>query len=147
MLRRPVDQFRFAIPDGFEVTEVSLAAVGPVGRAARGRPPRARCPAARADHRNRRAPHRGLPRRGKLDNWTAPRLEPLDVAGSVTVFGLVLEDRLRAESIAAEGLIPIDVACLCGRAAPDRATPAPAPRGWWRPGTPRRANMRCGPDS
>ena len=46
---------------------------------------------------------------GRLDEWQAPRLEPLDVVGSVTVLGLLVEDRLKAESLAAEGLIPIDV--------------------------------------
>ena len=36
------------------------------------------------------------------------------MVGSVTVFGLLVEDRLKAESLAAEGLIPIDTAGLGG---------------------------------
>ena len=51
-------------------------------------------------------------RPGQVDAWRAPRLEPLDVVGGVAVLGLLVEDPLKAESLAAEGLIPIDTSVL-----------------------------------
>ncbi len=48
----------------------------------------------------------------RLQDWHAPRLEPLDVVGGVAVLGLLVEDRLKAESLAATGLIPIDTSVL-----------------------------------
>jgi hypothetical protein len=49
-----------------------------------------------------------------LANWKFPRLVPLDVDGQVAVLGVLAEDRLRAEEIATEGLLPIDAAALAG---------------------------------
>jgi hypothetical protein len=49
-----------------------------------------------------------------LANWKFPRLAPLDVDGQVAVLGVLAEDRLRAEEIATEGLLPIDAAALAG---------------------------------
>ena len=108
ILRRPVDQFQFAIPDGFEVTDVisPLLARWEVRQEGGRRVLDARLREPTTETIELRIAATGGA--AKLGNWTAPRLEPLEVAGSVTVFGLVLEDRLRAESIAAEGLIPID---------------------------------------
>ncbi|MCU0878556.1 MAG: hypothetical protein MUF06_12285 [Pirellulaceae bacterium] len=49
-----------------------------------------------------------------LANWQFPRLMPLDVDGQVAVLGVLAEDRLRAENITTEGLLPIDAAALAG---------------------------------
>ena len=48
----------------------------------------------------------------RLDSWSLPTLEPLDVQGRVSVVGLLIEDGLGAESIETEGLIRIDTATL-----------------------------------
>ncbi len=44
----------------------------------------------------------------QLSEWKLPQLRPLDVAGQVAVVGLVAEQRLNAEQIAASGLIPVN---------------------------------------
>ncbi|MEZ6136513.1 MAG: hypothetical protein R3C53_16580 [Pirellulaceae bacterium] len=44
--------------------------------------------------------------------WTLPTLQPLGVAGSTSVIGLVTEDRLRVADIATDNLIPIDTGVL-----------------------------------
>ncbi|MEE9603139.1 MAG: hypothetical protein V3V75_07530, partial [Thermoguttaceae bacterium] len=54
----------------------------------------------------------------ELNDWSMPRLEPLDVVGHVAVVGLLLQQRLSAESINSEGLIPIDISDL-GSALPE----------------------------
>ena len=112
VLYRAVDQFQFVVPERFEIIEVT-------------------CPQlARWDVQTEKtrkvlgvklreqttetvvlkiAAIRTPP---KLDSWKAPRLEALDVVGSVTVFGLLVEDRLKAESLVPAGLIPIDTTVL-----------------------------------
>ena len=135
VLHRPVDRFRFALPPGFEVTDVrtpllarwevqpvlrSSGAAAAEGGTEGDRPSRASGSSDRIlDVQLREettdpvvlslAAIRTAP---NLAAWTLPRLEPLDVAGQVAVVGLLLEDRLKAESIAPEGLIPIDKATL-----------------------------------
>jgi len=47
-----------------------------------------------------------------FENWSLPRLVPLDVAGQVAVVGLLVEDRLQAEKITPAGLLPLDAAVL-----------------------------------
>jgi hypothetical protein len=112
ILHRAVDQFRFAVPAGFEVTDVrsaNLARWAMVTEAGR----RILEVQLREETTDpvvlnlsaiRMAP--------KLDTWTLPTLEPLDVAGQVSVVCLALEDRLKAEAITTTGLVPIDTAVL-----------------------------------
>jgi hypothetical protein len=112
VLYRAVDHFRFVVPEGFEITEVSsplLARwdVQPDG------------PRKLLNVRLREQTTdtvvlnlSALKTPSRLEGWRAPRLEPLDVVGQVAVVGLLVEDRLQAESLAAEGLIPIDAAVL-----------------------------------
>ncbi len=142
ILHRPVDQFQLVVPEGFEVTEVTspLLARWDVrqegGRKvldARLREPTTETVTLRVGAIRTPAP---------LGQWQAPRLAPLDVLGSVAVVGLLVGDRLKAESLAAQGLIPIDVAALnCGAAVPAAReaagageTPAPqAVAAWYAP--------------
>ncbi len=112
VLYRAVDQFQFVVPEGFEIIEVT-------------------CPQlARWDVQTEKTRKvLGVKLREQttetvvlkiaairtppiLDSWKAPRLEALDVVGSVTVFGLLVEDRLKAESLVPAGLIPIDTTVL-----------------------------------
>ena len=48
----------------------------------------------------------------QLKAWRMPRLELLDVVGQVTVLGLLVQDELKAESLTAGDLIPVDTAVL-----------------------------------
>ena len=142
ILRRPVDRFQFAVPDGFEVTEVSspLLAQWEVRAAGGHRVLDARLREPTTDTVEFHiAACRWLNQSdpaASLAHWTAPRLEPLDVAGSVTVFRLALEDRLHAERIAAEGLIPIDVQLpgpAYGTPTGDSSTPGRLVAAWYAP--------------
>lgn len=112
ILHRAVDEFRLVVPGGFEVTEVSS-------------PLLARW-AVRPDGQRRILEVRlreqtvetvvlhlsAVKTSPRADPWTMPKLEPLDVVGQVAVVGLLVDERLKAESIAAEGLISIDTAVL-----------------------------------
>ncbi|HUG71299.1 MAG TPA: hypothetical protein VMM76_26345, partial [Pirellulaceae bacterium] len=108
VLHGAVDQFRFRVPPGFEITEVASPTLarwlvnGDAG--------------ARTLEVDLREPTTGtvvlnisaINNSVELQNWEMPRLEPLDVANHVAVVGILLEDRLAPESIAASDLIAID---------------------------------------
>ena len=114
ILYRAVDQFSFVVPEGFEITEVTspLLARWDVRREG-GR--KVLGVKLREQTTETVVLKIGAIRTPvKLDGWKAPRLEPLDVVGSVSVYGLLVEDRLKAESLAASGLIPINAAVLGG---------------------------------
>ena len=49
VLHQAVERFRFAVPEGFEITEVGVAPLGPLGGAGRGASEDPRRAAARAD--------------------------------------------------------------------------------------------------
>ena len=132
ILHRAVDKFRFAVPAGFEVTDVqtpllarwAIQAEGATAEA----PAKAGVPAA--------APAKAGAGRilevtlreettdpvvltlsavktpSTLEKWSLPHLDPLDVVGHVAVVGLVLEERLKASGLAPAGLIPIDTEVL-----------------------------------
>ncbi len=135
VLHRAVDRFRFVVPDGFEITEVAsplLARWEVVSEDGR------RVLEARLREQTTETVTLGITAiraPAKLESWSAPRLVPLDVIGSVTVLGLLVDDRLKAESISGEGLIPIDVSVLgtdtlgaTGKASATRAVAA-----WYAP--------------
>ena len=112
ILHRAVGRFRFAVPDGFDVTDVrtpnlSAWAIEEEG-GRRILDVRLRDDTTETTVLNlsavRTAPD--------LANWSLSRFEPLDVAGHVSVVGVAVEDRLKAEAMEAEGLIPIDTAVL-----------------------------------
>lgn len=112
VLHASVERFRFAVPPGFDVTEVRS-------------PQLARWAIGEEDGRTvldvfLREEAAGLVvlnlsalrTSPDLTEWTFPRLVPLDVAGHVSVVGLLLEDRLKAQTVTAADLIPIDVSVL-----------------------------------
>ena len=98
ILYRAVDRFRFVVPEGFEITEITSPLLGALGRARAkdGREDGQR-PPPRADDRDRGAEHCGRPRAAPLAAWQFPRWEPLDVVGHVAVLGLLAERPLKAE--------------------------------------------------
>ncbi len=112
VLHGAVDQFRFALPDEFEVTTVDAAELShwevikdggrPVLVAHLREPASGIVGLNVAAEKTPAAP----------DAWTAARLEPLDVASHTSVIGVVLEDRMKTEGIAASGLIAIDNSVL-----------------------------------
>jgi len=108
ILHQAVDKFRFAIPDGFEISEVQSQLL-------------ARWSTTTVDGKRvlevalRQETTEGVVLNiaavrspARLDAWTFPKLEPLDTVGNMAVVGLLLEDRLKAEGIAAEKMLPID---------------------------------------
>ena len=118
VLYQAVGRFRFAIPDGFEITdvkspllarwEISTDGAGPVLEI------RLRDQSDENIVLNVSAIKTGV----KLDDWTFPKLELLEipdelqVVGRVAVLGLLVDERLEAESIDTKGLIPIDTAIV-----------------------------------
>ncbi|NUQ63983.1 MAG: hypothetical protein HUU20_16010, partial [Pirellulales bacterium] len=112
VLHRAVDGFRFVAPDGFDILEVRspLLARWAIETEGGQRLLNVRLreqtvePVVLGIVAQRTPP--------KLDAWTMPKLEPLDVVSHVAVVGLVVEQRLRTQSVAADGLIPIDTSVL-----------------------------------
>jgi hypothetical protein len=129
ILHGAADRFRFALPEGFEPTEVLspllarwvvVPAPGPRTLEVFLREPTTEKVVVNLSAT--RTPAR-------LAAWQMPQLKPLDVVGQVAVVGLIVEDRLKAEALADQGLIAIDNAVLTA-ALPDtvfRAEPG-APR-------------------
>ncbi|MDZ7619453.1 MAG: hypothetical protein U1E05_20835, partial [Patescibacteria group bacterium] len=109
VLHRPVDRFQFAVPAGFEVTDVHS-------------PQLARWDVTRQPDKSDvlevtlREPTTetvvlnlaAVKAASVAEEWSFPRLVPLDVAGQVAVLGIVAEERLEARSLTAERLIAID---------------------------------------
>jgi hypothetical protein len=132
VLHGAVDQFRFTLPAGFEVTEIKSPALAKweVTREAGPQPVSVLAVYLREPTmgtvvlslsavNNSRAP----------DGWAFPRIEPRNVVGQVAVVGLLVEEQLNAESLDARHLIPID-ASVVRKALPEsvfRAEPG-APR-------------------
>ncbi|MCR4411289.1 MAG: hypothetical protein NUV77_02555 [Thermoguttaceae bacterium] len=120
VLHQPVRQFRFVVPDGFEITQVTtplLARWSIVNEPDR----RVLDVQLREETVETVVVSLSAMRaRPPLAQWSFPRLEPLDVVGHAAVVGLLLEDRLDAESLDAKRLIALDHAVLA------RAMPATA---------------------
>ena len=112
ILYRAVDQFRFVVPEGFEITEATspLLARWDVRQEADRKVLHVKLREQTAETVVLKITAVRTP--SQLTGWRAPRLEPLDVVGGVAVLGLLVEDRLKAESLATQGLIPIDTAVL-----------------------------------
>ncbi|MFZ1935523.1 MAG: DUF1559 domain-containing protein [Thermoguttaceae bacterium] len=112
ILYRAVDQFSFIVPEGFEISEVTspLLARWDVRREGGRKVLGVKLREQTTETVVLKVAAVHTPAR--LDGWSAPRLDPLDVVGSVAVVGLLVEDRLKAESLATRGLIPVDTAVL-----------------------------------
>ncbi|MBM4018892.1 MAG: hypothetical protein FJ288_11270, partial [Planctomycetes bacterium] len=111
VLHQASDRFRFALPDGFEVTGVESPMLARWGVDTAGQ--RILEVRLREETTERVVLSISAVRTSPaLEAWSFPHLEPLDVAGHVAVVGLLLEDRLKAEAVAPEGLIPIDTGVL-----------------------------------
>ncbi|MCH6551144.1 MAG: hypothetical protein IH804_03910, partial [Planctomycetes bacterium] len=112
VLHRAVDRFRFEVPAGFEITDVSSPQLAQwtVLDTADGRELDVRL----------REPAGGTVVLGvsavgeepSLEGWRFPALRPLDVVSEATVVGLLVEDRLEVETLDTVGLMPIDTSVL-----------------------------------
>ena len=135
VLHGSTQRFRFTVPAGFEVTRVATAQL-------------ARWEVTQQqDHSlldiQLRTPETGTVllqltaerMSPALTGWQMPRLQPLEVAGCVSVLGLLAEDRLRLDALSAEGLIPIDAQTLTDRLPPSvlAAEPGRPPSVPWQP--------------
>ncbi|MGA0041339.1 MAG: hypothetical protein ACO3NZ_15970, partial [Pirellulales bacterium] len=118
VLRGAVKQFRFRLPPGLEVTDVSAAQVARWAvldteqAAARVLEVQLHEPitdtitlAMTAASVNSGGTSRPVP-----GEWVMPRIEPLDVASHTSLLGLLLDERLAAEAFDAVRVIPIDTA-------------------------------------
>lgn len=112
VLHRAVDDFRFAVPAGFEITEVASpklarwAIVEEGGRRVLEVKLREETTGAVV---LTVAAVRPQP---DLEAWQLPVLDPLETVGHTAVVGLLVEDRLDAEAITPTGLMSIDSSVL-----------------------------------
>ncbi|MFV1967102.1 MAG: hypothetical protein ACC628_16870, partial [Pirellulaceae bacterium] len=117
VLHGAVDQFRFKLPDGFEVSDVRSPTLArwrvenPAGTKDRVLVVVLNEPTTETVVLNLDA----INNRGSVQDWSFPRIEALDVVGQFAVVGLLAEDRLGVDSIASEQLIPIDTQVLRDR--------------------------------
>lgn len=108
ILHQAVDKFRFAVPEGFEISEVQSPLMARWWTSVEGGK-RILEVALRQETTEGVVLNIAAVRSpAKLEGWKFPELEPLDVAGRMAVAGLLLEDRLKAEEITAAGMLPID---------------------------------------
>jgi hypothetical protein len=125
VLHRPVDRFRFAVPAGFEVTDVHSPQLarwdverGPEGDVLE---VTLREPTTDTVVLNLAA----IKAAGVSGQWSFPQLVPLEVAGQVAVLGIVAEERLEARALAADGLIAIDTSVFEQTLPPTLLAPRP----------------------
>jgi autotransporter-associated beta strand protein len=114
VLHRAVDRFRFYVPEGFEVTEINspLLARWDVETLNGRKIVNVRLREQTTDTVVLLIAAVRTP--ASLKPWRMPRLELLDVVGQVTVLGLLVQDGLKAESLVAGDLIPVDTSVLAG---------------------------------
>ena len=141
ILHRAVDRFRFVVPEGFEITEINspLLARWDVETEAGRKIVNVRLREQTTDTVVLSVAAVKTP--SQLKAWRMPRLELLDVVGQVTVLGLLVENELKAESLAASDLIPVDTAVLAAAlpATLVRPEPGAVPCATSPPTTPRKA--------
>ena len=108
LLHGAAAEFRFVIPDGFEVTSVATPLLARYVLEGGG-PRRILRVTLREPSRETvvvnisaiKAPNR-------LTEWSFPRFFPLDTVGQVAVVGLLLEDRLSMRALEHDSLLPLD---------------------------------------
>ncbi len=112
VLHGAAEQFRFALPDGFEVTNVSGPQVArwaiTAENARRILDVRLREPATDNVALNIAAIRTPV----ALADWRLPKLTAMDVAGQAAVVGLLLENRLKPYEMQPTNLIAIDASVL-----------------------------------
>jgi hypothetical protein len=112
VLHRPLNQFTFRLPEGFETTKVSSPRLSRweivEGDSGRLLSVRLREEVTGTEVLTLTA-GRSNP---DLDQWQMPRFEPVEAAGQASVIGIVLEDRLKIRNVVASGMVPLDTSVL-----------------------------------
>jgi hypothetical protein len=118
VLHRAVDRFRFVVPQGFEITEITSPMLSrwdvaeEAGRKVANL--RLREQTAEPVVLSIAAVRAPVP----MKDWHFPRLEMLDVVSQVAILGLLVQEHWRAESLVPQDLVAIDASVLA------RAMPA-----------------------
>ncbi len=112
VLHRPVDRFRFALPDGFEVTHVNSPLLSHWAVEAEGEGQTLAVHLREQTSQTVVISLSATRTPSRLESWVLPELVPLDVAGEVAVVGVLLEEGLQAKALESERLIPIDTSVL-----------------------------------
>ncbi len=112
VLHRAVDRFRFVVPDGFEIAEINSPQLARWDVHSEGGRKIANVQLREQTSDTVVLSVVAVRTPSQLKAWRMPRLELLDVVGQVTVLGLLVEDQLKAESLAAGDLIPVDTTVL-----------------------------------
>ena len=108
LLHGAAAEFRFVIPDGFEVTAVATPLLARYVLE-EGGPRRILRVTLREPSRETVVVNiSAIKTPSQLSEWKFPRLLPLDTVGQVAVVGLLLEDRLSMRSLEHESLLPLD---------------------------------------
>ncbi|MFZ5832693.1 MAG: hypothetical protein ACOY3P_21610, partial [Planctomycetota bacterium] len=112
VLYRAVDQLRFAVPEGFEILEVAspLLSRWDIEENGDARILNVRLREQTTETVQLQIAAIRTPTR--MESWRFPQLEPLDVESHASIVGLLVEDRLQAQSMEHQRLIPIDVEVL-----------------------------------
>ncbi len=108
ILHRPVSRFRFALPDGFDLTDVNtpLLSHWAIDDATEPRTLEVILREPTSDTVVLTLSAIRTP--AQLQTWQMPALRPLDVAGETTVVGLLSEASLELQALDQAGLLPID---------------------------------------
>jgi len=119
ILHRAVDRFRFVVPEGFEITEINspLLARWDVETDSGRMIASVRLREQTTDTVVLSIAAIKSP--VQLKAWHTPRLKLLDVISQVTVLGVLVQDDLKAESLAAGNLIPVDAGRLATALPPE----------------------------
>ncbi|RJP41167.1 MAG: hypothetical protein C4547_01955 [Phycisphaerales bacterium] len=112
VLHQAVDEFRFSVPGGFEVTDVTspLLSRWAVVAAPSGSVLDVRLRESAAD--SVVVGISAIKTGGDPAAWTLPPLAPLDVVAEAAVVALLLEDRLTLQALTTDKLIPIDAGVI-----------------------------------
>lgn len=112
VLHRSVRRLRLRVPEGFDVTHVESALLSRWSIAEQG-PSQILTLQLREPTDDTVVVNLSAVRPIALnETWRFGWIEPLDVVGQVAVIGLLVEDRLRTESIASQRLLPLDTNVL-----------------------------------
>ncbi|MCC6127136.1 MAG: hypothetical protein IT426_19415 [Pirellulales bacterium] len=132
ILHRPMDQFRFALPEGFEITEITAPLLARWDVQQSGGKKVVNVKLREQTGETVVLNLSALRTPSRLTAWQSPALQPLppeegasEAIAQSAIVGLMVEDRLQPETLETGDLIAIDAAVL-GKALPESlAHPAP----------------------
>lgn len=111
MLHGATDQFRFNLPEGFEVTSVASPLLARWNVKA-GTPRVLEVTLRESTTETVVLNISAVRTPARLQDWSFPKLEPLEIAGQVAIVGLLVENRLKPQVLTSSGLLSIDTSVL-----------------------------------